>query len=322
MKKKLILVFLGVFLLCGCEAKIDSKFTINDDKSMNIEMFMGFDDEFMDYMMDSNDDESDITEEDENIEEKEYTDKERLDYIRNSFKEDHEQYNENQAKGFIYKEYQDEKYTGYIVSKEIDSIDNLVGTPNFNLNELTEIDSKKLFEKDGNVYKAKIVVGELEDTTTGDGEEDINLGQMGNLNFITYTFTLKLPNKAINSNATNISEDGKTLTWDLSKGAVDTIEFEFEFPTLFTYLKSNMILTAGIAVVIVLAIVILITALLKKGKNKSNTPVIDILKENASQSVMKKNNNVTAIEQPQMQKNVSENQIGIVQTQSQDIAQM
>ena len=45
MKKKLVLMLIGVFILCGCEAKQETTLTINEDKSMNFEGIMGYDDE-------------------------------------------------------------------------------------------------------------------------------------------------------------------------------------------------------------------------------------------------------------------------------------
>ena len=48
-----------------------------------------------------------------------------------------------------------------------------------------------------------------------------------------YTFSLTLPKASISNNATTVSEDGKTLTWNLVSGNISTIEFEFEFPSIF-----------------------------------------------------------------------------------------
>ena len=301
MKKRLIFLCLGVFLLCGCEAKVEAKFSINEDKSMNTQMLMGFDEEMIDFMMSTEETESENTEstlEDENLEKseeleetKEYTDEERMEYIRNSFQID----SSNYENGFTIKEYKDEKYMGYLITKTIDNIDNLVGTPDFSLDSFQEIDSKKIFTKDGSKYKAKILVGEITN-----GNEEINTSQYNSMNFINYTFVLNLPNKVISSNATSVSEDGKTLIWNLASGNIETIEFEFEFPSLLTFIKGNMFIVAAIAVVVVLAIVVIITLFIKKGKDKvqNQNTLKDIPQSNINEPVMKKNDevNITTLE--------------------------
>ena len=43
-----------------------------------------------------------------------------------------------------------------------------------------------------------------------------------------FKFVVSLPVKPVSNNADEVSADGKTLTWDLSKGAKD-IEFKFSF---------------------------------------------------------------------------------------------
>jgi len=314
MKRKLVLVFLGVFLLCGCEMKYESEFTINEDKSMNIEMFVGLDDEMADFLMSmeedqesefdtSTDDElsNDIlnnelnTEEDEDIDieldaPKEYTDEERMQFIRESFEFDKMDSEGISASGFTIKEYQDDKYNGYIITKTISNIDNLVGTPDFNLSDFEEIDSKKIFTKNGNEYAGKIIVADLTEDMG-----DMDTSQYEGMNYINCTFVLNLPNKVKSSNATTVSEDGKTLTWNLASGNINTVEFTFEFPSILTFLKDNMLLTAAVAVVVVLLIVVIITLVLKKGKNKNNNSLNDVTNVTANEPTMKKTESVNTI---------------------------
>ena len=301
MKKKLILLCLGGFLLCGCEMKEEIEVSINDDKSMDIEVIMGFDDELIDTMMSMAENEEEIpttdntkedeileddtTEEDEEI--KEYTDEERQQYLRENMNFEGTDTTELESKGFTVEEFQDEKYTGYKLTGKIDNIDNLIGSPDFNLDEITQINDKKIFVKEGSVYKGKIEVG---DPTDMEGETD----STNSVNLI-YNFTLNLPNKVKTSNATTVSEDGKTLTWNLSSGNISTIEFEFEFPSIFTFLKDNMLLTAGIVVVVVLLIVGTITIILKKS-NKKNIEELNELTRNTTSI---NPNNTTSLGQEQ-----------------------
>ena len=93
MKKKLILLCLGVFLLCGCEMKEEATFTINKDKSMDLEVIIGLDDELIDTLIsmdeneendkfDSSSNEDEIIDVPEIIE---HTDEERRQYLNESF---------------------------------------------------------------------------------------------------------------------------------------------------------------------------------------------------------------------------------------------
>lgn len=302
MKKKLILLCLGVFLLCGCEMKEEATFTINKDKSMDLEVIIGLDDELIDTLIsmdeneendkfDSSSNEDEIIDVPEIIE---HTDEERRQYLNESFLYNKNELNELKEEGYKLEEFQDEKYTGYKITKKVNNIDDLIGTPDFNLDDIDKIDNKKVFTKNGNIYQGKIIVGDPTEI-----KEDENASQYG-INVI-YNFTLKLPNKSISNNATTVSEDGKTLIWNLSSGNISTIEFEFEFPSILSFLKDNIILTAAIAVVIVLIIVIITTLILKKYKR--NNSFSEVTMQINNQPVMQKNDSLTTIEQTQITKN-------------------
>ena len=302
MKKKLILLCLGVFLLCGCEMKEEATFTINKDKSMDLEVIIGLDDELIDTLIsmdeneendkfDSSSNEDEIIDVSEIIE---HTDEERRQYLNESFLYNKNELNELKEEGYKLEEFQDEKYTGYKITKKVNNIDDLIGTPDFNLDDIDKIDNKKVFTKNGNIYQGKIIVGDPTEI-----KEDENASQY-EINVI-YNFTLKLPNKSISNNATTVSEDGKTLIWNLSSGNISTIEFEFEFPSILSFLKDNIILTAAIAVVIVLIIVIITTLILKKYKR--NNSFSEVTMQINNQPVMQKNDSLTTIEQTQITKN-------------------
>lgn len=311
MKKKLFFMFLGVFLLCGCEMKGEYEFTINEDKSMNLEVIMGFDDELIDVMMSINEgDNEDIFgsngTEDETTdlpefenETTEYTDEERREYLKtDNLTISGYTIEEIKQKGLVVEEFQDEKYTGYKITGKVDNIDNLIGTADFNLDDIADINNKKIFIKDGSIYNGKIIVGDPidsgEDTTSTSG---INL---------IYNFTLNLPNKAKSSNATKVSEDGKTLTWDLSTGNISTIEFAFEFPSIMTFLKDNMILTAGIAVVVVLLIVVIITLLLKKSSKKNEITTNNVTNIPTNEQTMINTNTLDITAPTQINQNINQ----------------
>ncbi len=257
--KKILLLVLGVLLLGGCKAKFETNMSINEDKSMNLKIIEGFDDELINAMMSMN--ESSSLEEIEEV--KEYTDEEQRKFLQeNLFKSD-EAFASVKEEGFVVEEYQDNTYMGYMVIKNIENIDNYVGdNTNFSLSSYEDFNSKKIFTKDGNVYKGRILF---------ENAENEEAAETYDIDF-EYVFTLTLPNKVISSNATTVSEDGKTLTWNLVNSNIDAIEFEFEFPSILTMIKDNMFIVAGIAIVIILIIVVLITLIINKSK-KNNKDV-------------------------------------------------
>ena len=92
-------------------------------------------------------------------------------------------------------------------------------------------------------------------------------------------FTVKLPYKAISNNATSVNNDGKDLTWDLTKSKdIKNIEFAFTL-----YNTTNIIILVVVGVVIIGGVVFFIVNKKKKGKgetalvnNTVNEPVNNI----------------------------------------------
>lgn len=245
--KKIFLLLMGVMLLTGCEMKSEQVITINNDKSMEISGDAAMDYELIDAMLSTGDS---FDEETYETETKEYTQEERLQKFKEMITD--KSINENDI-------YDDGNFIGYKFTSKIDNIDNLIGdTQNITTNDLSKITTQKMFTKEGNTYKGKIIISK------GDEDEEQNR-QENNASSgikITNNFTVNLPSKALSNNATTVSEDGKTLTWDLTKD-IQTIEFKFNLGTNY-----NMFIIAGIAIVVVLIIVLLITALIKKSKSK------------------------------------------------------
>ena len=85
---------------------------------------------------------------------------------------------------------------------------------------------------------------------------------------------ITLPEAAINSNATEVSEDGKTLTWNLLTMADSTAHVEFKLPSKGGASSIMPILIAVIAILVI--IIIIVVVIVMKNKNKSqniDTPV-------------------------------------------------
>ena len=271
--KKILLIFLGVLLISGCKAKSETSMIINDDKSITIKGIAGYDDELINAMMSMN--ESSSLEEAEEV--KNYTDEEQRKFLEENFIDTNEAFSSMEDQGFTIQEYQDETYMGYVMSKNIKNIDDFVGdNPDLSISDYEDFNNKKMFKKEGNVYKGRILFNASETT---DETETYNIE-------LDYKFILTLPNKAISSNATSVSEDGKTLTWDLANTNIDAIEFEFEFPSFLTMIKDNMFIIAGIAVAIILIIVIIITIIITKSKKRKKNKKENNEKVNVQDSMM------------------------------------
>ena len=135
--------------------------------------------------------------------------------------------------GFKKEKYRDGEYYGYKYSKKISNIDDISSdTVNFKLDEFTNISDKTVFVKKGNTYKTNLVLSSEEQSEETQGY-DIGIDML---------FVITLPDKPISHNATSVSEDGKTLTWNLLKESSKNIEFEFSFPE-----NTNTLLYIGIA---------------------------------------------------------------------------
>lgn len=76
-----------------------------------------------------------------------------------------------------------------------------------------------------------------------------------------FSYVVNLPEKALTNNATNVSNDGKTLTWSLMQSQISNIEFSFELKNMTNY----YILYGAIAAAVIIVIIIIIL-LIKKGK--------------------------------------------------------
>lgn len=97
--------------------------------------------------------------------------------------------------------------------------------------------------------------------TTEPGDSGFDSDIMGLAGEMEFNYVVNLPEKALTNNATNVSNDGKTLTWSLMQSQISNIEFSFELKNMTNY----YILYGGIAVALIIVIIIIIS-LIKKGK--------------------------------------------------------
>ena len=223
---------------------------------------------------------------------------------------------ELENKGFTVSNYVDGNMKGFKVSKNIKNIDDvsstndatydLSGLLDSNKSESKVFKVKKGFLK--NTYTASFKFdssdSDLNNSTSNDTTidndfttDDNNTTTDSDFDFsnintnMDLSFNVKLPYKAISSNATTKKNDDKELSWNLSSTGEDKIEFSFAL-----YNMTNIYICGG---VIVLLIIIVIVSILNKSRknkvsNKDTTNDKQTTTFNSSVETPIMNNNVTS----------------------------
>lgn len=240
--KKILLTSLIIFLTTGC-AKVEVDMTINKNKSMELTIIEAIE-------------QSLIQEPDESI-------------ISTQDLKDIKQ------NGYKIEKYKDDNMVGHKFIKSIKNIDE-ISTKNKITGDLSiitnEKTTQKLFTIKKGIFKNKYIanikssdiqtIKEQTNTndqpTTGLTEDQTN--NYNNTANINLNFTVKLPYKALKNNATEKTENGKNLTWNLNTLEKQNIEFEFEL-----YNTINIYITIGIIIAI---ITIIIQIIKRKNKQK------------------------------------------------------
>ena len=209
-------LIMAIAFVTGCSMKSDFVIKVKANKKVTIGAVMAMDDDLIDTMLSMNSTSS-------GNDTQKHTDSERWEYVEESLLDD-------KNEEFTYEKYSEGKFKGYtMTSPEVD-IDEISGASSAKINLAKyfggEDDSEEtsvLFAKDGKYYVSNI---------SFDSSESESFGQMteysSNMELFEFKFVVSLPVKPISNNADEVSADGKTLTWDLSKGAKD-IDFKFSF---------------------------------------------------------------------------------------------
>ncbi|MBR2711445.1 MAG: hypothetical protein IKE89_03140 [Bacilli bacterium] len=272
-KIKILCIISMMFLLTGC-VKLNMNMDIKNDKSMDLSIL---------YAVDTT-----VLGEEELLKEEDIA--------------------EYKDAGFEVKDYSEGNYKGITLKKHVKNIDKIsktTGTVSFNIMGSSNDEDDSMFTvKKGffkNVYTLKMKSDSTGEMTNGiddsDGrkaledEDDTLLGDYPSDDSLLddysddgYTFddvdytqylsqmdlslVVNLPNKPISHNATNVSNDGKSLTWNLATQQED-VELTFAL-----YNLSNIFVCVLGVIVVVVGVVIVIA---KSGKNKngSNNQVIN-----------------------------------------------
>lgn len=238
-----ILLVAAVFLMTGCSMKMHVGLEVAKDGKVSATILTAYDNEMLDGMIAmKNGDMSETP--------KENTDADRWAYIDSD--EETESY-----KDYKKVKYEEDGFKGYTYTQEIGKIEDLVATGDEKISMDEMGKGSKLFTKEGNVYKLNIKASE-----EASSESTAQYEQMG-ASFDT-KFYVKLPAKAKSHNATEVSKDGLTYTWDLLKAK--DIQLEFEMPAAGSNLLPIII---GAAACVVVVAVVCCVVLSKKKKNNA-----------------------------------------------------
>lgn len=236
---KKVIIILSILLLAGCGVQDKTSMTINEDKSINIEVLKAADNDFIDQAINEKY-ESDKT----------YTDEERWKYIDDTINEGMKDY-----PNVLYEKYENGEYKGYKFIVKINNIDDVTADDaKFNISDFLYAESSKLFQKNEDTYLSKIYYIGFQVLEEADYD---------------FSFTLTLPNEPISHNADMVSEDKKTLTWDLLKPNDGEIKFEFTFDDNKkeeVEEENNIILIISSIVGIIVLLVIIIVIFKKQKK--------------------------------------------------------
>ena len=248
MKKiKYLIVALFLILLTGCSS-YDMSITINKNKSMDLSIYIVS------------------------------TSSEEISKYIDSLKEKYE------SNDFNVEEFTKDNNYGIRISKHYDNIDNnsfAERTDKFDLlylynNDYDKSIETKIFNVDKGFASNRYAANFFVDLTN----IDIDLSNT------KVTFTVNLPKGSVSNNASTLSEDGNTLTWNITNKGRTDIEFVFE---VGSYDTIYFIVAIFIAIFLVFSI---ISAILSKSGDASSSDVdrdIEILSNNAKYYNMNKN---------------------------------
>ena len=246
-KIKYLIVGLFLILLTGCSS-YDMSMSINKNKSMDLSIYIVS------------------------------TSSEEISKYIDSLKEKYE------SNDFNVEEFTKDNNYGIRISKHYDNIDNnsfAERTDKFDLlylynNDYDKSIETKIFNVDKGFASNRYAANFFVDLTN----IDIDLSNT------KVTFTVNLPKGSVSNNASTLSEDGNTLTWNITNKGRTDIEFVFE---VGSYDTIYFIVAIFIAIFLVFSI---ISAILSKSGDASSSDVdrdIEILSNNAKYYNMNKN---------------------------------
>jgi len=263
--KKLIGIILCALLITGCELKYEGQVEITSDGKMDMSIIMAYDRELISTLiyMEENDDLLGNEDEDDMSDIPEASITKIRTYLEENKPEEQD--------GVEISRYERNGYYGYQMTYEINNIDdvsskekvdsslfedfNIQDTENTNNNN----EKKIMFQKEDDTYYANYKLNDTSDSSNG---MSANLSRIN----LSLKYTVTLPTKPIEHNADTISEDGKTLTWNISSlnEDRDSIKYSFKLKDVVVGAKTDglntemIMLIAGIVIIVIIIVVVLI----------------------------------------------------------------
>lgn len=228
MKKVLSLVAIMIIALIALTGCVDINYevTINKDGTADIAYVYGFEKEFLEQMETT------------------------ADEMTSDMKQSAE------ASEYSIEAYSDEKVEGFKAKKHVDNLSEISLAEAFGETYVKDSEENQIkVEKKG----SKTVYSQTANIDLTSMDESMK-------SMVTMKYTIKLPTKVGKNNADEVSKDGKTLTWNLTSGEVNEINFEASSSGTIT---SLLIIIA----LVVVGAVIVIIVVSKSKKSKEAKPV-------------------------------------------------
>ncbi len=169
---------------------------------------------------------------------------------------------------------------------------------NINLEISKDIIFNIKIDKSGNVtlfeisnksfsYKKEDTKIELDDIVVTDIKTQQNNNETSG-----FTFVVNLPKKAIESNATRTSNDGKTMTWVFDNNAINEIKFKFNMQNSEHYGLVVSMLTLLVISCTILIIICKKISSSKKEKYERNNPIYRDYDASIEEEALRESNNM------------------------------
>jgi len=176
--------------------------------------------------------------------------------------EEENEYEELEEEGWEVEDYKEDGYVGAVFTKtdiKLDELEDVLQDTDMGFDEFT-------LEKKGSTWVLEWDISDDISESSGEGITEENIKTYDGY----MKFELTLPNGAKSDNATDVSKDGKTLTWDFYEVEDGVIQCEFSLVNV------GLIIGIIAAVVVVIAAVAVVLVLKnKKGSAKADeAPVI------------------------------------------------
>ena len=269
--RSVVVLLVVTLLLTGC-VKYNVNMEIRKDKSMNFEMI---------YAMNSS-----------LLQGKDVFDEKELKEIKD--------------KGFKVEKYDKDNMKGFTISREIKNIDYISSSDakEYSLSAITKKGDQKVFKVKKGLFKNKYTANLKFDSSdskmsngnsnsqfreedddddllidskdddldldTDDSDLDLDTDDYDYSSMMSgmdMSINVKLPYKALSNNATEVTNDGKDLKWNLTTSGAQSIDFEFEL-----YNMTTIYICIALGVVLLVGVIVLIVVLVSKGKKKQ--PVV------------------------------------------------